>query len=578
MFTVTFYSYKGGVGRTSALMNLASRLCNAGRTVCILDFDLEAPGLDSFDSSFREDHPPGLVEYIKAYYELGSAPVLSDFSYDVTPNGSDGKLILMSSGRKDAAYRASLSRLDWKYLYKKNHGFFLIESLKRSIEKEFAPDYLLVDSRTGLTDVSGICTQQLPDLVVLFFNLNKQNIDGTAQVYRSIVDNRINRSIQTLLVASPIPDIPESMEIRSNRFDQARQQIGRVPDLVIPYDPFVCFRETIISEKEPRALAKAYGELTDRVVSMNDKDVTTLLKKAISFRDSGEFQLANVQYKEITETYPSLPQVWFEYGNFCRIAREPLRAKDYYRKAADLSTASVWRDRALGELALTELKLGERGNAKQSYLRLVESAGDARQLTRISEAFADQGEAKLALIGLSRVIERFNDLSALFAQGQALASLKKYSEAYEAYRMNLKDDSSLSAIFNAGYAAVMAGQISEGSPLLSRAIEMFESSKAPRNSAERANVLSAISFAYEHVGNKDKAIDLLQNCVRDAEGIDGRIFLFPEYRFGTKVDYVKGITTRLKLLMASGTRQLTEKVPKLRRPVTPRKHVQKITS
>ena len=44
MKTFTFYSYKGGVGRTLALVNIANRLAEFGKKVCILDFDLEAPG------------------------------------------------------------------------------------------------------------------------------------------------------------------------------------------------------------------------------------------------------------------------------------------------------------------------------------------------------------------------------------------------------------------------------------------------------------------------------------------------------------------------------------------------------
>ena len=45
-FWVTFYSYKGGVGRTMAMANVAALLARKGRKVVMLDFDLEAPGLD----------------------------------------------------------------------------------------------------------------------------------------------------------------------------------------------------------------------------------------------------------------------------------------------------------------------------------------------------------------------------------------------------------------------------------------------------------------------------------------------------------------------------------------------------
>jgi len=41
---VTFYSYKGGTGRTMALANTAWILAAAGNRVLTVDWDLEAPG------------------------------------------------------------------------------------------------------------------------------------------------------------------------------------------------------------------------------------------------------------------------------------------------------------------------------------------------------------------------------------------------------------------------------------------------------------------------------------------------------------------------------------------------------
>jgi MinD-like ATPase involved in chromosome partitioning or flagellar assembly len=42
---VTFYSFKGGVGRTTALAACAWQLARAGKRVAIIDLDLEAPGI-----------------------------------------------------------------------------------------------------------------------------------------------------------------------------------------------------------------------------------------------------------------------------------------------------------------------------------------------------------------------------------------------------------------------------------------------------------------------------------------------------------------------------------------------------
>src|SRR5436190_7243779 len=45
---ITFYSYKGGVGRTMALANIATLLATWGKKVLVVDWDLEAPGVEHF--------------------------------------------------------------------------------------------------------------------------------------------------------------------------------------------------------------------------------------------------------------------------------------------------------------------------------------------------------------------------------------------------------------------------------------------------------------------------------------------------------------------------------------------------
>ena len=298
MFIVTFYSYKGGVGRTSALANVAFRLARRGKRVFILDFDLEAPGMDSYNLWKSSEPHQGIVEYIAAFTKSGQVPPIRDYVVDANMPGTVDRLFVMPAGKKDESYQAELGRLDWKVFYKQKKGYFFVENLKGAIKEEFKPDYVLVDSRTGLTDISGICTLQLPHLVVLVFSLNQQNVNGTAQIYRSIKNNKLNRKISTLIVASPVPDMPEWVEVRSKRFEYARKTIGSTVDLVVPYDPFLAFQESIVElrdeedEQEKTYLGKAYDSLTEKVIFENSGDVLTLLKEAKALRDEGSFELA----------------------------------------------------------------------------------------------------------------------------------------------------------------------------------------------------------------------------------------------------------------------------------------------
>jgi Mrp family chromosome partitioning ATPase len=57
---VTFYSYKGGTGRSMSLANVAWLLALAGKKVVVIDWDLEAPGLHRYFHPFLSD--PQLTE------------------------------------------------------------------------------------------------------------------------------------------------------------------------------------------------------------------------------------------------------------------------------------------------------------------------------------------------------------------------------------------------------------------------------------------------------------------------------------------------------------------------------------
>src|SRR5882762_7466910 len=68
---VTFYSYKGGTGRTMALANVAWILASNGKRVLSVDWDLESPGLHKFYHPFLDESTvsatPGVIEIINDY-------------------------------------------------------------------------------------------------------------------------------------------------------------------------------------------------------------------------------------------------------------------------------------------------------------------------------------------------------------------------------------------------------------------------------------------------------------------------------------------------------------------------------
>ncbi len=194
MKTITFYSYKGGVGRSLVLANLAQRLVEFGKSVCMLDFDLEAPGLPfKFDGkNILSMEKKGIVDFVTEYQSTKKAPQTLDGDYYIRLNENSKyqkPLHLITAGNtNNTAYWKNLAAIDWKEMFYEpdGNGYRLMLHLKALIEKELKPDYLLVDSRTGVTDITGITLSVLADEVVVVSANNKENIYGSKLIMKGV--------------------------------------------------------------------------------------------------------------------------------------------------------------------------------------------------------------------------------------------------------------------------------------------------------------------------------------------------------------------------------------------------------
>jgi tetratricopeptide (TPR) repeat protein len=193
MKTFTFYSYKGGVGRTLALANTAKRLSEFRKKVCLLDFDLEAPGLHLKFQSYLDSATDfkGVVDYMHEFATTNKiASSIIPYKRTIKFNNHFQQDIdLISAGNIEGAdYWKKLSAIHWnEFFYNKDSlgvPFFL--DLKEKIRTELNPDYLLVDSRTGISEVSGITLSLLADEVVIVAANNKENLSGVRLVLKSI--------------------------------------------------------------------------------------------------------------------------------------------------------------------------------------------------------------------------------------------------------------------------------------------------------------------------------------------------------------------------------------------------------
>ena len=294
---ITFYSYKGGTGRTMALANVAWILASNGKRVLAVDWDLESPGLHKFFHPFLDESTvsatPGVIEIINDY---ASAAV------DPGPRGDDwhlefaqverhavslewafpegGKLDFLSAGRQNRDYSAAVCSLDWDNFYDRLGGGRFFRAMREDMKQKY--DYVLIDSRTGLSDVADICTIELPDVLTICFTLSDQSIEGAANVARQISGRYRDRNIRVLPVPMRIEDgEKEKLDVGRSlaRMKFEGFPAGMTPEtsamywasVEVPYKPFYAFEETLATFGDdpgsPASLLSSFERITDSITA-----------------------------------------------------------------------------------------------------------------------------------------------------------------------------------------------------------------------------------------------------------------------------------------------------------------------
>jgi len=278
MYIVTFYSFKGGTGRSMALVNTAVELVKNGRQVLIVDFDLEAPGLDTFNLPRPKAATKGVVDFVHEYLRTSQAPDVSSFVYKSPVVTTEGQLWVMPAGMADENYDARFKSIDWQDLYENRDGYLLFEDLKLQWKKVLEPDYVLIDSRTGHTDVGGICTRQLPDAVAMFFFPNEQNRRGLEQVVSQIrtgaeTDNK--QKVKLHFIMSNVPDLDDEQSYLAKNLAHFGESLGfdELDAVIHNYPSLALLTQSIFTQDRPRTrLAQEYRQLTKAIQRENIED------------------------------------------------------------------------------------------------------------------------------------------------------------------------------------------------------------------------------------------------------------------------------------------------------------------
>lgn len=228
---ITFYSYKGGVGRSMAMANIGVLMAGWGYKILLIDWDLEAPGMENYFCHHLDvatvQQKKGLIDllHLKAQCDeiLVEEIPWEEYITSIRPGGHIS-IDLLTAGKRDNNYFNKVRQFDYTGFYNESDGGQYLENLREYWLEQY--DFILIDSRTGLTDSSGICSIHMPDILVLLFTPNEQSFNGIKEVARKARDGQKQIIYDRFrLRVLPIPSRIENAE--TQLLDEWMQKIYR---------------------------------------------------------------------------------------------------------------------------------------------------------------------------------------------------------------------------------------------------------------------------------------------------------------------------------------------------------------
>ena len=174
----------------------------------------------------------------------------------------------MAAAAENDDYTGLVQALDWDELYNEHAFGARVEKLRSEWVEKF--DFVLIDSRTGVTDFSGLTTAQLPDILAFLFTANVQSLEGCCRIAERAMEARRNLPLdRPALIPLPIVAKFDQRE----EYDRAQMWRSRfvtrltgfydawtpadidktrlIDVLTIPYVPRWTFGEDIAASIEP---------------------------------------------------------------------------------------------------------------------------------------------------------------------------------------------------------------------------------------------------------------------------------------------------------------------------------------
>ncbi len=220
---VAFYSFKGGVGRSTALAAFAIQQARQGERIVVVDADLDAPGVGSLLAADPEGTTAnwGVLDYLleRPFYDQVD---LGDYYHACRREvvSGPGEILVFPTGRLDDDYLGKLARIDLEPSHS-NEGPHPLHRLLQEIREQLSPSWILVDVRAGLANPAGFILAGIAHLYVLFGTFSEQSWHGLRLVIRHLGAKRVQvgkPQADCLLVQAMVPRVTDPPGVATTAF------------------------------------------------------------------------------------------------------------------------------------------------------------------------------------------------------------------------------------------------------------------------------------------------------------------------------------------------------------------------
>ena len=454
---ITFYSYKGGVGRSMMLANVAWILASNGKRVLAIDWHIDAPGLHRYFGPFLIDRQLteslGMMDFVTDYALAAATPGLEldanilHYAISIDWNfAKGGGIDLVPAGRSGPSYSVAVSSFNWVQFYERLGGAALLKQAKERMREDY--DYVLIDSQPGVSQVSGICTVDMPDVLVVCCGLNRQSVVSAAAVARSVEQQRQGNPCLIYPVLMRVDwsekEMLDNARLEATRefepiMNHIRDRAEYWSDTEVPYTPYYSYVEVLAPFAESARNTTSILSSAERLTSyITDGEVNAAELPAGVERQLGLSAFLNdSRYNLMPSSLLNMADIYLRSENFEQAANLATQAIDLQPQnpyAYDRRAAAYWY-------------AGQLEQAVADYTRELElEPNTVAALNGRGQCLAELGEFTRAVEDLQQAIALAKNTAerlvlAYSRNGLALAyaGLGRFDEALKLFSRSLKD-------------------------------------------------------------------------------------------------------------------------------------------